>query len=108
MFKLDDKDKAAKERVLQEIMDKMDGFSGSKLKDLKKPSVVEMSVSKLDPEDAADGGADDAEEGDADPMKGFGKSWDKSPADAAGDDSSSEPSPEEKAKIAALYAKYCK
>lgn len=102
MFKLDDKDKSAKEKVLQEIMDLMDSHSGSKLKDLKKPSVMEMSVSKLDPEDAADGGDDEAKEGESDPMSGFGKSWD---APGAGGD---EPSDDEKAKIAALYAKYCK
>lgn len=108
MFKLDDKQKSAKEKVLQEIMDMMDGHSGSKLKDLKKPAVMEMSVSKLSPEDKADGGADDAEEGDdAGPMAGFGKSWDKPSADDE-ESEGAEPSDEEKAKITELYNRYCK
>jgi hypothetical protein len=93
MFKLDDKQKKGKSAVLQEIMDLMDAKSGSKLRDLKKPAVMEMDVTKLDPEDKADGGDDEASEDD--PMSPFSKP------------DENEPSDEEKAKIAELYNKYC-
>ncbi len=90
MFKLNDKDKAGKEKVLEEIMSMMDGHAGSKLAGLKKPSVMEMSVSKLAPKDGED----------MPEVPGL--------EDAAGDDDGDEPSDDEKAQIASLYAKYCK
>jgi hypothetical protein len=93
MFKLDKKTQGAKSRVLEEIMDMMDGHAGSKLKDLKKPSAVEVSMTSMEPKD---GDEDDAK-GEMEPMIG-------GDADDAGD----EPSDDEKAQIAALYHKYCK
>ena len=113
MFKLDDEEKSAKEKVLQEIMSMMDGHNGDKIKGLKgSPKAIEVAAVKAEP--VSDNGVD------ADMVKG-------EPADGTeehealetpheelsehalgGSETDEEMSEEDKNMVSELYHRFCR
>ena len=71
-------EKGAKEKVLQEIMDLMEAKQGGSIKDLKKSAAPDPETPAMEVEEHA-----------------------------TGEEAMDEPSEDEKAKIAELYAKWC-
>jgi hypothetical protein len=109
MFKLDDEEKGAKEKVLQEIMDLMDTHTAGKLKGMKKPAAVSVEMTSLEPkgEGAKDG---DLSEGlDPSPEHEAMETPEEEKIEhETGIESQDELSEEEKAKITDLYNRFCK
>lgn len=108
MIKLSDKDSALKAEELEKIIEAMSGLHSSKLKGLKKGAPAAMSVEVLEakPIDEADeGGFDLGKDDEASESPEHEAS--ETPEEEALEHAD-EPSEGEKAKIAALYNRYCR